>query len=77
MLLGHAPDVHPSRYSSLPFPEVTVVICRVPLPGISHTPSYFQLTHLCRFTVRALMLHRLAAFLVSMDSTELPRQLSD
>ena len=36
----------------IPYPEVTVSICRVPLPGFSQAPECSPPTYLCRFAVR-------------------------
>ena len=37
-----------------PYPEVTVLICRVPSPEFSQAPWNFHPAHLCRFAVRSL-----------------------
>ena len=45
-----------------PYPEVTVLICRVPSPEFSQAPQNIHPAHLCRFAVRSAWNYRLEAF---------------
>src|SRR6266542_208785 len=43
----------PSPTRGAPYPEVTVLICRVPSPEFSQAPQNIHPAHLCRFAVRS------------------------
>eukprot|EP01022_Parablepharisma_sp_SALTPOND_P019708 TRINITY_DN340_c0_g1_i12.p1 TRINITY_DN340_c0_g1~~TRINITY_DN340_c0_g1_i12.p1 ORF type:complete len:298 (+),score=-58.72 TRINITY_DN340_c0_g1_i12:268-1161(+) len=47
------PGAGQSNYLGVPYPEVTVPICRVPSPEFSQAPQNTHLAHLCRFAVRS------------------------